>query len=189
LRHHDGGVGQGGQFGEDGPLTGRRVLEDGVERRDGRDVERPDEVDDVSAVIASPDPVLMLDGDNARAPAQRLGGPDVVARFVLVNPMVDFDGIWGRRLLGRMQDDDLAIAGVGCEVAREGGDSAVAWWIGGNEGSAKNDEAPRAGSVGAVRGKWRRCRGGGAARQTRDPVVGSWLARPWASSGDGPIRR
>ena len=69
LRHDDRGVGQGDQLGEDGPLTGRRALQDSVERRDGRDIEGPDEVDDVSAVLASPDPVLVLDRDDADAPA------------------------------------------------------------------------------------------------------------------------
>ena len=36
LRHHDGGVGHPHELGEDGLLTGRRVLQDGVKRRDRR---------------------------------------------------------------------------------------------------------------------------------------------------------
>ena len=46
LRHDDHrGVGQGDKLGEDGPLTGGVALQDGMERRDGRDIEGPDEVD------------------------------------------------------------------------------------------------------------------------------------------------
>ena len=81
------------QLGEDGPLAGRRVLQDGVKRGDGRDIERPDEVEDVCAVLAAPDPVLVLDRDDADASVQRAGGPQVVVRLVLANPMVDFDRI------------------------------------------------------------------------------------------------
>jgi hypothetical protein len=109
-----------------------------VKRSHGRDIERPDEVDDVTTVLAAPDPVLVLDRDDVDASVQSVGGPLVVVRLVLANPMVDFDGIRRRRLLRRMKRDDLTIGGVSREVAGEGGNPAVSRWIGGNEGSAND---------------------------------------------------
>jgi hypothetical protein len=64
-----------------------------MERGDGRDIERPDEVIDIPAVLATPDPVLVLDRDEANAAAQGRGGPEVVGALVLADLMVDFDRV------------------------------------------------------------------------------------------------
>ena len=100
LRHDDGGVGHPHELGEDSLLARRRVLQDGVKRRDRRDPERSDEVKDVAAVLAAPDPVLVLDRDDVDAFAQRLGRAEVVVPLVLADPMVDLDRIADRRLSG-----------------------------------------------------------------------------------------
>ena len=52
---------------QDDPLPARRVTQDGVQRRDRGDVEARDEVEDVLAVLAAPDPVLVLDRDQVDA--------------------------------------------------------------------------------------------------------------------------
>ena len=141
FRHHDGGVGQLDELGEDGPLPWHRLLQDGMKRGDGRDVECPDEVEDVFTVLTAPDPVLVLDRDDVDASAQSAGGADVVAVFVLADPMVDFDRIRGR-LLRRIEDDDLTAVAVCRQVVGEGGDAAVSRRVGGNKGSANDGVAP-----------------------------------------------
>ena len=72
---------------------GCRVLQDRVQRGDRRDPERPDEVETCVAVLAAPDPVLVLDRDDVDAPAQGLRRPKVVGRLVASDPMVDLDRI------------------------------------------------------------------------------------------------
>jgi hypothetical protein len=44
--------------------------------------------------------------------------------------VVHLDGVRLAGLLRRMEGDDLAIAGIGCKVSGEGGDAAVAGWVG-----------------------------------------------------------
>ena len=161
------------------------MLQDGVERGDGRDFERPDEVEDVRAVLAAPDPVLVLDRDDADASVQRVGGSQVVVRLVLSNPMVDFDRIRRRRLLGRMKGDDLTIAGVGREVAGEGGNAAASRWVRRDKGSANDGVAP----LGVVRGAPED--GGGRCRWSTTEARASQdrLGDGPGSLGVGPPRR
>jgi hypothetical protein len=64
------------------------------------------------AVLATPDPVLVLDRNEVDAPGKRTRGAQVVLTLVLANPVMDFKRVASRRLLWRMQDDDLAV--VGC---------------------------------------------------------------------------
>jgi hypothetical protein len=123
-----------------------------VKRGDRRDPECTNEVNDAGAVLAAPDPVLVLDRDDVDAPAQGVGSARVVVRLVPADSMVDFDRIGRRRLLGRMKRDDLAVAGVGREVAGERGNSAVSWWIRRDEGSANDGVL----LLGVVRGVLRR---------------------------------
>ena len=52
---------------EDGSLAWRRMTQDRVQRRDGRHSQGADEVEDVVAVLAAPDPVLVLDRDDVDA--------------------------------------------------------------------------------------------------------------------------
>jgi hypothetical protein len=101
-----------------------------VKRRHGREIEGADEVDDVPAVLAAPDPVLVLDRDDAGALAERAGGPQVVGELFLADLMVGFDRVPLRRRLRWMKDDDLATAGVGRQVAGERGNPAVSRRIG-----------------------------------------------------------
>jgi hypothetical protein len=89
-----------------------------MKRGDGRDVELPDEIEDVFPVLTAPDSVLMLDRDDVDASAQGTGGADVVAVFVLADPMVDFDRVRGR-LLRRIEDDDLTAVAVCRQVVGE----------------------------------------------------------------------
>ena len=137
-----------------------------MQRGDGRDVECPDEVEDVLAVLTAPDPVLVLDRDDVDTPAKSAGGADVVARFVLADPMVDFDRI-GRRLLRRIQDDDLTAVAVCRQIVGEGGDAAVSRRVAGNKGSPDDGVAPR-GVVRALRrtmrGQWSTTGGGAIGR-------------------------
>jgi hypothetical protein len=121
-----------------------------MKRGDGRDVECPDEVEDVFTVLSAPDPVLVLDRDDVDASAQSAGGADVVAGFVLADPMVDFDRIRGR-LLRRIEDDDLTAVAVCRQVVGEGGDAAVSRRVGRNKGSANDGVAPG----GVVPALWR----------------------------------
>jgi hypothetical protein len=64
-----------------------------VQRHDGRDAEGLHEVEDVSAVVAAPDPVLVLDGDDVDAATQVARGPRVVVPLLLPDPMTDLAGI------------------------------------------------------------------------------------------------
>jgi hypothetical protein len=105
------------------------VLQDCVQRGHRRDPECPDEVKNVCAVLAAPDPVFVLDRDNADALAQGLRRPKVVGRLVDPDPMVDLDRIRRRGLRRLMKGHDLPVAGIGREVAGEGGDPASSWWI------------------------------------------------------------
>src|SRR4029078_1075403 len=98
----------------------------------------------------APDPVLVLDRDDVDALAQRLRRAEIVVPHVLLAPMVDLDRIADRRLFRRVEGDDLAVAGIGGEVAGERGNPAVLRWIRGNEGNANDGGAPRVG----VGGGW-----------------------------------
>ena len=60
----------------------------------------------------------MLDRDDVDASAQSTGGADVIAMFVLADPMVDFDRIRGR-LFRRIEDDDLTAVAVCRQVVGE----------------------------------------------------------------------
>ena len=79
-------------------------------QRDHRgDVERPDEVEDVLAVGAAPDPVLVLDRDEVDASRQGAGGRAVVVALVATDQVMDFDRVRAASL-GRDEGDDLAAA-------------------------------------------------------------------------------
>jgi hypothetical protein len=135
-----------------------RVAEDGMQRGDHGDVQRPHEVDDALAILAAPDPVFVLDRDDVDAVVQRAGGAEVVGRLVLPDPVMDLGGI-ERRLLGRVEDRDLATAGGCRQVVGEGRDATAARRVGRNEGGLDDQLGPleracrRPGAVGAPRGR------------------------------------
>ena len=75
--------------------------------------ERPDEVEDVRAVVAAPDAVLVLDRDDVGPRGvQRVGDVEVVLVLVATDAVPDLGRI-GRRSGGRVQGDDLVMAGRG----------------------------------------------------------------------------
>ncbi len=80
-----------------------------MQRHDGRDVECPDEVEDVRPVLAAPDAVFVLDRDEVDAARQGLGGGAVVVALIATEQVVDFDGIRAASL-GRDESDDLSAA-------------------------------------------------------------------------------
>ena len=67
LRHDDRGGGHVDEAGRTARWRGVGSRQDGVQRRDGRHVEGAGEVDDVRAVLAAPDPVLVLDRHDVHA--------------------------------------------------------------------------------------------------------------------------
>ena len=71
------------------PAAWRRVPQDGVKRRDRRDRRAPGEVEDVLAVLAAPDPVLVLDRDDVDASCP---GPRPSARGRRARPSGSGDG-------------------------------------------------------------------------------------------------
>ena len=97
LRHHDGRLDQLDQLGQDRALRVGRGAQHGVQRRDRGHVERSDEVEDVLAVLAAPDAVLVLDGDDIDAPGELARRADVVVGLVLADAVVDLDRVAGCR--------------------------------------------------------------------------------------------
>jgi hypothetical protein len=81
-----------------------------VERGHGRDVEGVDEVQDVLAVVAAPDPVLVLDRDDVDAITEGPGSVTVVSALIATDPVMDLEGV-GDAALGVQESDDLAAAG------------------------------------------------------------------------------
>lgn len=126
------------------------MTEDRVERRNNRDIEGSDEVENVSAIRPAPDSVLVLDRDEVDVAAvDGASRPDVVVRGVTADPVVDLAGI-GLELIRVMQRNDLARPGGGSEVAGEGGDSTPTRGVGGSERNSGDKAAP------VVRGRWAR---------------------------------
>ena len=123
-----------------------------MERGHGRTAQGPDEVDDRLAVIATPDPVLVLDRHDVDAAIQVPGGAEVVGRLVLTDPVVDLQGI-GRTALRVDEGGDLPATGCGGEVVGEGGDAAAARRVGGNERGSNDDEVLSVGGCRPGRGR------------------------------------
>jgi hypothetical protein len=104
-----------------------------VERRNDRDVEGSDEVENVSAIRPAPDSVLVLDRDEVDvAVVDGASRPDVVLRGVEADPVMDLAGI-GVELICVMQRNDLEWPSGGSEVPDEGGDSTATRGVGGSE--------------------------------------------------------
>jgi hypothetical protein len=117
-----------------------------VERGHGRDAEASRELEDVLAVLAAPDPVLMLDRDDVDAVVERAGCADVVGRLFLADAVMDLGRV-ERRVVARMKDGDLASSSRGREVTREGGDPASSRRIRRDEGGSNDERAPLGESV------------------------------------------
>ena len=91
--HHDGGLDAVDELAQDRTLAVGRVAKHGVERSHRRTAQCPDEVEDPLAVLATPDPVLMLDRHDVDATVKVPGGSEVVGRLVLADPVVDLERI------------------------------------------------------------------------------------------------
>ena len=95
--HDDGRVDAAIELGEDLALAGRRGRAGpcAASRRPGR--RAPDEVEDGLAVLAAPDPVLVLDRDDVDARAEGRGGARVVGALVAPDAVVDLERVGRRR--------------------------------------------------------------------------------------------
>ena len=81
--HHDGRRDRADELAQDASLRRSRMLQDRVQRGDDRRAEGLDEVEDVRPVAATPDAVLMLDGDDIdRSRVDPARGAQVVRRMI-----------------------------------------------------------------------------------------------------------
>jgi len=117
-----------------------------VQRRDYGDLDRAQEVEDVLAVVAAPDVVVVLDRDDIHAGAEYARRAGIVIALVASDPVVDLERE-GRAALGRQEDRDLAITRRGCQVARVGRDPVAAGGISGDECCPSDDAGPLDGSA------------------------------------------
>ena len=166
---------------EDGPLVGGRARAGpcGASRRPARR-RAPDEVEDVRAVLAAPDPVLVLDRDDVDAAAQRMGGAVGSRRARRAG---SGDGPRGGTAVarsGRMQRDDLAVRRRRGEVVGEGGDAAAAGRVGGRRRRFGRWRC-------SCRSARRQTRWNARARRRRLSASGEWsAARQGGDDGDPP---
>ena len=131
LAHHHELHAFRGQFPHDRRLILGRVLEDGVQRNDGGHAQRVHEIEDVAAVVAAEDAVLVLDANQAHAAVvHELGSARVVGLDVLPNLELDL----GRILVlaarfgdGQHHREHAPFIGSNStgEIASKGGDSAT----------------------------------------------------------------
>jgi hypothetical protein len=91
-----------------------------------------DEVQDVLAVLAAPDPVLVLDRDDVDAVTDGAGSVTVVSALIATDPVMDLEWV-GDAALGVQEGDDLASARRAGEIVGERGDAAAARRVGGDE--------------------------------------------------------
>ena len=107
-----------------------------------RDLEHADEVEDVAAVFAAPDVVAVLKADNRYATVVE-GVRDIcVVRLVVApDPVADLGGV-RPGLADWMNGDYLALADRGGQVIGECRDAALAWGVGRDEGSPRDQLAP-----------------------------------------------
>ena len=119
---------------QDLPLVRRGVSKDRVQRGDGGPLKGAHEIQDVLAILAAPDPVLVLDRDDVRtAVVEPPCGGHVVAQDVAPYPMPDLGRV-GSGFIGRVERHDLAVADGSGKVVRERRDSASTRRVRGREG-------------------------------------------------------
>lgn len=100
-----------------------------MERYDQGNAKCADEVENVTAVLAAPDAVPMLQADDLDAAlVERVRGGRIVGLDIASDSMADLCRIWAR-LAGRVQGNDLAFADRGGQVVREGRNAALAWRV------------------------------------------------------------
>ena len=135
-------VGQVHERREDLTLRRGRSTEHGVESRHHGPPERPHEVEDVRAVGAAPDPVLVLDRDHVDAGrVERGGGGRVILLDVATDALTDLGRI-GRRAGGRMQRDDLVVPDGPGQGLGERRDAAAMRRVRRDECGGRNIRAP-----------------------------------------------
>ena len=112
-----------------------------MERGDRRHTQRPEEIDDVVAVVAAPDAVFMLDRDDVDTLVDGSRDMSVVGLLIATDPVVHLEGI-RRGLAGGVERHDLTAAAGRRKVLRERCDPALPGRIGGNECSPYDDGPP-----------------------------------------------
>ncbi len=134
VRHHHHAIHRGTQSSQDAVLRGSGRPSDGVQRGHGRHRQGAHEVEHVLAVAAAPDPVFVLNGDELDPVSREAGGsPTVVQRDVTADAVTDLGRVARGRADG-VQRHHTRGAGRPHEVLGEGGDAALARWIGGHDG-------------------------------------------------------
>jgi hypothetical protein len=106
------------------------------------DLEHADEVEDVAAVFAAPDVVAVLKADNRYATVvEGIRGRRVVRLDITPDPMADLGGVRSG-LTDWMNGDYLTLADRRGQVIGECRDAALAWGVGRDEGSPRDQLAP-----------------------------------------------
>jgi hypothetical protein len=157
-----------------------------VQRRDHGDIERAEEVEDILAIVAAPDRVVMLDRDDIDARPEGASGLGVIGALVASDPVVDLERE-RRTALGWEQDGDLAVTCRGRQIARVRRDTTAAGGIGGNESGPWDDVRPLDRSA-SLRTPWT---GTGAllGRSGRGQLPVSAVGRLRPRSVDGGVER
>jgi hypothetical protein len=100
-----------------------------VERHDKGNAQCVDEVEDVLAILAAPDPLTVLQAYHLHAAfVERIGGVRVVGLDVAPDSMADLGRVRAG-LADRVEGYDLAFADRGGQVVREGRNAALAWRV------------------------------------------------------------
>ena len=132
LAHHHDLHAVDQQFLDDGRLIRRGALQHGVQRHDGRHSQSSHEIEDIAAVVAAENPVLVLHANQAHLTVvHELRGARVIGFHVLPNLELHLGGILVlTRRLGHRQHHrqrTLVAAGDGSgEIRGEGCDPAAA---------------------------------------------------------------
>ena len=97
-----------------------------MQRCDQGHLESPDEIDEIPAVLAAPDPTTVLEADHLDAAVvQGMGDVGVVGLGIAPDSMANLGRI-RPGLARRMKGHDLTLADRGGQIVGEGRDAALA---------------------------------------------------------------
>ena len=126
LGHHDRGSGRRDQLGQQRAQSWLRIRRNVVQSRHERHSQRPNEVQEICAVLAAPDARSVLDIHHVHAAViESMGDVRIVGLVVAPDSMADFGRVRSE-FVGRMQRHDLPFADGGCEIVSERRDAALA---------------------------------------------------------------